>query len=123
MSEYDEKDLAYQELLKEADATASTLSDAATEIVRLNEKVGFLMTIIEQLDFEIDTLKDFASNMFELNDGNYSLSDIDRSLDYWQQAFETAGITNATNCGETEELKKPDALDWEKKCPYCEVGL
>ena len=95
MSEYDEKDLAYQELLKEADATASTLSDAATEIVRLNEK-------IEQLDFEIDTLKDFASNMFELNDGNYSLSDIDKSLDYWQQAFETAGITNAIDRGEIE---------------------
>jgi len=26
-------------------------------------------------------------------------------------------------CALKEELKKPDALDWEKKCPYCEAGL
>ena len=26
-------------------------------------------------------------------------------------------------CALKEELKKPDALDWEKKCPYCEASL
>jgi hypothetical protein len=27
-------------------------------------------------------------------------------------------------CALKEELmNKPDALDWEKKCPYCEAGL
>ena len=87
MSEYDEKDLAYQELLKEADATASTLSDAATEIVRLNEK-------IEQLEFEIDTLKDFVSNMFELK------RDVLDVFSHWRRGFETAGITNAIDRGE-----------------------
>jgi hypothetical protein len=83
MSEYDEEDLAYQELLKEADA-------AAIEIVRLNEKT-------KQLEFEIDTLKDFVSNMFELK------RDVLDVFSHWRQGFETAGITNAIDRGETKD--------------------
>jgi len=88
MSEYDGKDLAYSELLKEADESASNLSDAATEIIRLNEEV-------EQLKFEAEIMKDCIGNMFELNSGDYDCSkkDMDDAINFWVQAFETAGIT------------------------------
>ena len=38
------------------------------------------------------SLKDFVSNMFELNNGEYSLRDIDKALSYWEKTFEKSGI-------------------------------
>lgn len=45
-----------------------------------------------QLESKISLLKDFASNLFELNNGEYSLRDIDSALSYWEQEFEIAKI-------------------------------
>ena len=44
------------------------------------------------LELEISMLKEFVSNLFELNNGEYSLKDIDRALSHWEKAFETAKI-------------------------------
>tara|TARA_R110000824_G_scaffold206523_2_gene391648 strand:+ start:8979 stop:9323 length:345 start_codon:yes stop_codon:yes gene_type:complete len=37
-------------------------------------------------------LLDFVSNMFELNNGDSSIKDIDRSLSHWRKSLKNAGI-------------------------------
>ena len=79
------------------------MSDKPKGVITYDHTYSALLKKIELLQEELVVLKDFASNLFELNNGNYSLRDIDRALDYWRQAFETAGITNAIDRGEPDE--------------------
>ena len=93
MSEKDkdnEKSLEYQELLKVSSALANDLNNSTSEIIRLK-------TIISNLEFKQDVLKDCVSNLVALYSGECDVSDNDiiETLDYWKQAFETVGISIA----------------------------
>jgi len=81
----------------------SESSDKPKGVITYQHTYSSLLKKIELLQKESVVLKDFVSNMFELNNGNWSLSDIDRALHYWEQAFETAGITDAIDRGEPDE--------------------
>ena len=82
----------------------SESSDKPKGVITYQHTYSSLLKKIELLQKESVVLKDFVSNMFELNNGNWSLSDIDRALHYWEQAFETAGITDAIDRGEPDEI-------------------
>ena len=81
----------------------------------LEEKYKYMCELAEDMSREVyeqnkiiagaqkteELLKDFVSNVFELNNGAYSQRDIDRALHYWRQSFKTAGISDAIDRGET----------------------
>ena len=61
---------------------------------------------IRRLEFEAEVLKDCVCNLFELNNGEYSLSDMDGALEYWRQYFETCGIGDAIHREESQPWRK-----------------
>ena len=83
----------------------------------LKEKYKYMCGLAEDMSREVyeqnkiiagaqkteELLKDFVSNVFELNNGAYSQRDIDRALHYWRQSFKTAGISDAIDRGETAQ--------------------
>ena len=72
----------------------------------LKEKYKYMCGLAEDMSREVyeqnkiiagaqkteELLKDFVSNMFELNNGEYSVKEIDRSIAYWKTNFKKNGI-------------------------------
>ena len=76
--------------------TEETVDDMAREIFELKKIVAGAQKTEE-------LLKDFVSNLFELNNGDYSQRDIDRALHYWRESFKTAGISDAIDRDESAQ--------------------
>jgi len=76
--------------------TEETVDDMAREIFELKKIVAGAQKTEE-------LLKDFVSNLFELNNGDYSQRDIDRALHYWRESFKTAGINDAIDRDESAQ--------------------
>ena len=83
----------------------------------IEEKYKYMCELAEDMSREVfelkkivagaqkteELLKDFVSNLFELNNGDYSQRDIDRALHYWRESFKTAGISDAIDRAETAQ--------------------
>ena len=61
---------------------------------------------IRRLEFQASVLKDCVCNLFELNNGDYGLSDIDGALEYWRETFEGLGIGDAIHREESQPWRK-----------------
>jgi|TARA_Y100000310_G_scaffold180137_1_gene180045 hypothetical protein len=83
----------------------------------IEEKYKYMCELTEDMSREVfelkkivagaqkteELLKDFVSNLFELNNGDYSQRDIDRALHYWRESFKAAGISDAIDRDETAQ--------------------
>jgi hypothetical protein len=83
----------------------------------IEEKYKYMCELTEDMSREVfelkkivagaqkteELLKDFVSNLFELNNGDYNQRDINRALHYWRESFKAAGISDAIDRDETAQ--------------------